>query len=168
MSVTRDTSHVPIGPCGPMEQSADSLRHASTAFFSSCRVLGENSSPDVAAVVKVVVGVVLATVPATGRGDTTSIFNIKKPQIITILSPPLAHARVRAHTHTRARARTHIGREGEREGGREGENERGRERERERDGERWREMERDRERQRERQSDGERQRETERDTERQR
>ena len=55
-------------------------------------------SPDVAAVVTVVVGVVLATVPATGRGDTTSIFNIKNPQIITILSPPLAHARTDTHT----------------------------------------------------------------------
>ena len=64
-----------------------------------------------AAVVTVVVGAVVATVPATGRGDTTSIFNIKKPQIITILSPPLAHARALTHTHTH----THTGREGERE-----------------------------------------------------
>ena len=36
MSVILDTSHSPIGPCGPLEQSpfGDSLRHASTALLS--------------------------------------------------------------------------------------------------------------------------------------
>ena len=37
MSVTRDTSHPPIAPCTPREQSpfGDSTRHASTALLSS-------------------------------------------------------------------------------------------------------------------------------------
>merc|ERR1719326_174141 len=46
MSVTWDTSHVPIGPCGPLEQSDESLRHASTASLSSLRVFGENTVAD--------------------------------------------------------------------------------------------------------------------------
>merc|ERR1719163_1868581 len=43
MSVTCDTSHVPIGPCGPLEQSSDSLRHMLIASLSSFRVFGENT-----------------------------------------------------------------------------------------------------------------------------
>ena len=37
MSVTLDTSHSTIGPCGPLEQSSfgDNLRHASTVSLSS-------------------------------------------------------------------------------------------------------------------------------------
>ena len=42
MSVTSDTSQVPIGPRGPLEQSVDSLRHASTECLSSCRLFGVN------------------------------------------------------------------------------------------------------------------------------
>ena len=29
--VTAETSHVPIGPCGPLEQSEDSFRHVAMA-----------------------------------------------------------------------------------------------------------------------------------------
>ena len=35
MSVTAETSHDPIGPCGPLEQSVDSLRHSTKASWSS-------------------------------------------------------------------------------------------------------------------------------------
>merc|ERR1719487_2354077 len=64
ISVTFDTSHVPIGPYGPLEQSVDSLRHASTASLSSVRVFGENTDEVVVlVVVAVVVRVVVAVVP---------------------------------------------------------------------------------------------------------
>ena len=45
MSVTRDTSHSPIGPCGPSEQSplGDTLRHALRALSSSALEGGENA-----------------------------------------------------------------------------------------------------------------------------
>ena len=45
MSVTRDTSHSPMGPCGPVEQSPfeDSLKHSSTALWSSVVVCGANA-----------------------------------------------------------------------------------------------------------------------------
>ena len=45
MSVTRDTSHSSIGPCGPLEPSpcVDSLRYASTALLSSALDRGENT-----------------------------------------------------------------------------------------------------------------------------
>ena len=45
MSVTLDTSHSPIEPCEPLEQSpcGDNLRHAPTALFSSVRDCGENA-----------------------------------------------------------------------------------------------------------------------------
>ena len=41
----RDTSHSPIGPCGPLEQSpfGDNFRHALTALLSSGLVSGENA-----------------------------------------------------------------------------------------------------------------------------
>ena len=35
MSVTPETSQDPIGPCGPLEQSVDSLRHFVVAVWSS-------------------------------------------------------------------------------------------------------------------------------------
>ena len=46
MSVTRDTSHSPIGPCGPSAQSLtdDILRHSSTAFLRSFRFFGVNTA----------------------------------------------------------------------------------------------------------------------------
>ena len=34
MSVTAETSQDPIGPCGPLEQSVDSLRHSTMAAWS--------------------------------------------------------------------------------------------------------------------------------------
>ena len=40
MSVTVDTSQDPIGPCGPLEQSADSFRHSTMAAWSSALDLG--------------------------------------------------------------------------------------------------------------------------------
>ena len=45
MSVTRNTSHSPIGPCGPVEQlpTGDSLRQASRALLSSSFDCGENT-----------------------------------------------------------------------------------------------------------------------------
>ena len=46
ISVTLLTSHSPIGPCGPLEQSLsswDSPRHASTAPLSSVLDCGENA-----------------------------------------------------------------------------------------------------------------------------
>ena len=45
MSVTRDTSHVLIGPCGPSKHSplGDSLRHMSTALLSCTLDCGENA-----------------------------------------------------------------------------------------------------------------------------
>ena len=45
MSVTRDTSQVPIAPCGPFEHLpfGDSLRHASTALLSCTLDRGENA-----------------------------------------------------------------------------------------------------------------------------
>ena len=45
MSVTRDTSQVPIGPCGPFEHLpfGDSPRHVSTAVLSSTLESGENA-----------------------------------------------------------------------------------------------------------------------------
>ena len=41
----RDTSHSPIVPCGPLEQSpfGDNFRHALTALLSSGLVSGENA-----------------------------------------------------------------------------------------------------------------------------
>ena len=44
MSVTRDTSHSPISPCGLLEQSpsGDSFRHAARVFLSSVVDPGEN------------------------------------------------------------------------------------------------------------------------------
>ena len=46
MSVTRDTSHSPIGPCGPWEQPplGDSSRHAFTAMLSSVLDCGAKAS----------------------------------------------------------------------------------------------------------------------------
>ena len=43
--VMRDTSHSPIGPCGPLGQSpfGDNLRHASTALLSLGLECGENA-----------------------------------------------------------------------------------------------------------------------------
>ncbi len=35
LSATVETSHDPIGPCGPLEQSDDSLRHSTMASWSS-------------------------------------------------------------------------------------------------------------------------------------
>ena len=35
LSATAETSHDPIGPCGPLEQSEDSLRHSTMASWSS-------------------------------------------------------------------------------------------------------------------------------------
>ena len=45
MSVTRDTSHSAIGPCGPLKQlpCGDNLRHASTALLSCTLDSGENA-----------------------------------------------------------------------------------------------------------------------------
>ena len=45
MSVTLDTSHSAIGPCGLSGQSpsGDNFRHASTALLSSLPVCGENA-----------------------------------------------------------------------------------------------------------------------------
>ena len=45
MLVTADTSHDPIGPCGPAEQlpTADSLRHVSTACWSFALFPGANA-----------------------------------------------------------------------------------------------------------------------------
>ena len=45
MSVTRDTSQVPMGPCGLVKHLpfADSLRHASTAPLSCTLDSGENA-----------------------------------------------------------------------------------------------------------------------------
>ena len=45
ISVTRDTSHAWIGPCGPLEHSplGDSLRHVSTARLSCTLDCGENA-----------------------------------------------------------------------------------------------------------------------------
>ena len=45
MSVTRDTSHVPIGPCRPFKHLpfGDSLRHASTALLSWTLDRGKNA-----------------------------------------------------------------------------------------------------------------------------
>ena len=45
MLITADTSHDPIGPCGPVVQlpRGDSLRHASTARLSSILFCGENA-----------------------------------------------------------------------------------------------------------------------------
>ena len=45
ISVTLDTSHFPIGPCGPLEQKplGGSLRHESTALWSSTLDCGENA-----------------------------------------------------------------------------------------------------------------------------
>ena len=47
MSVVWDTSHSPIGPCGPVEQSptGDSFRHAWTASLRSPVFFGENVVP---------------------------------------------------------------------------------------------------------------------------
>ena len=46
VSVTSDTSQDPIGPCGPLEQSVDSLRHSTIAALSSA--LDLTASPNVA------------------------------------------------------------------------------------------------------------------------
>ena len=35
ISVTADTFHDPIGPCGPLEQSVDTCRHSRMAAWSS-------------------------------------------------------------------------------------------------------------------------------------
>ena len=45
MSVTRDTSHSPIAPCGPWSASpvGESSRYSSTALFSSALDRGENT-----------------------------------------------------------------------------------------------------------------------------
>ena len=45
MSVTRDTSHVSIGPCGPLKHSpfGDNRRHESIAPLSSTLDSGENA-----------------------------------------------------------------------------------------------------------------------------
>ena len=96
-------------------------------------------SPDVAVVlaaVTAVVGGVVATVPAMGRGNAEHnvVFQYLKTANCnnSVPSPPLAYA----HTHTR----THTHTERERERGRE----RGREREREAESERERDIERER------------------------
>ena len=46
ISVTADTSHDPIGPCGPAEQlpTGDNLMHASTASWSSVLFRGANAA----------------------------------------------------------------------------------------------------------------------------
>ena len=46
ISVTLDTSHCPIGPCVPLEQSpfGNSLRHAFTAVLSSALDRGKNAA----------------------------------------------------------------------------------------------------------------------------
>ena len=45
MSVTRDTSHVPIGPCVPLRHLpfGDNLRHASTALLTCILDPGEKA-----------------------------------------------------------------------------------------------------------------------------
>ena len=45
MSMILDTSHSPIAPCGPAEQSpfGDNFRHAVTLFLSASLVCGENT-----------------------------------------------------------------------------------------------------------------------------
>ena len=42
MSVTAETSHDPIGPCEPLEQSVDSCRHCSMAARSSAFDFGDH------------------------------------------------------------------------------------------------------------------------------
>ena len=66
MSATRDTSHFPIGPCGPLEQSplGDSLRHALTARLSSALDSGENAGRKGGYEVNI-----KAEFPRIGRGD---------------------------------------------------------------------------------------------------
>ena len=54
MSVTAETSHDPIGPCGPFEQSEDSLMHCTMAALSSALDFGAHL------VTTVVGGVVVA------------------------------------------------------------------------------------------------------------
>ena len=46
--VTLDTSHSPIGPCGPLEQSpsGDNFRHVSTALLSCTLDCGTNAGLD--------------------------------------------------------------------------------------------------------------------------
>ena len=53
MSVTRDTSHASIGPCGPLEHWPfdDSLRHVSTALLSCKLDCGENATVGVGGIV---------------------------------------------------------------------------------------------------------------------
>ena len=43
MSVTDETSHDPIVPCGALEQSVDSLRHSTMAAWSSAVDFGAHS-----------------------------------------------------------------------------------------------------------------------------
>ena len=43
MSVTAETSHDPICPCGPLEQSEDSFRHSRMAAWSSALDFGVHS-----------------------------------------------------------------------------------------------------------------------------
>ena len=45
ISVTLDTSHSPIGPCGPLEQSplGDSFQHSPMALLTSDSNRGENT-----------------------------------------------------------------------------------------------------------------------------
>ena len=57
ISVTAETSQDPIGPCGPLEQSEDDLRHSSMAVLRSPFDFGVNT-----AVVAVLVEI--AVVPA--------------------------------------------------------------------------------------------------------
>ena len=43
LSVTAETSHDPIGPCGPLEQSEDSCKHSTMAALSSDLDVGDHS-----------------------------------------------------------------------------------------------------------------------------
>ena len=42
MLVTAETSQDPIGPCGPLEQSLDSLRHSTIAALSAGPRVGDH------------------------------------------------------------------------------------------------------------------------------
>ena len=70
MSVMLDTSHSPIGPCGPLEQwpCADTFRHAPTALWSSALDCGENTG------VATVVVVVVHTATAIDPEEPVNIF----------------------------------------------------------------------------------------------
>ena len=85
MSVAADTSHEPMGPCGPVVQvpCGDSLRHASMARLSSVLFCGENARVEV--MVFIADDMVFVVVVAVAIVEVVAVFMVEVTVVVVVV-----------------------------------------------------------------------------------